>query len=254
MEDNEWIFIEGNGLECITCDNSYLNSQRDRDRNNARRNDSGSNKMSFELEDFDKVEVRGNFDVFITEGTEYSVDLKGRDENLKKSFVRKFDDVLEVDTESKEWESIKDLKRSNKVRVYITMPGLSKLEGSGATDFTVESFRYKDLEIKLSGGSSADINIIEAEDIEMDLNGASSVTIQGDAKYLDADLSAAARLKAYDLKLESAKIETKDAASARVTVRNSLDAISSGISSIKYKGDPDVQINEDGLSRVKRTE
>lgn len=254
MEDNEWIFIEGNGLECITCDNSYLNSQRDRDRNNSRRNDSGGNKMSFELADFDKVEVRGNFDVFIKEGTEYSVELKGRDENLKKSFVRKFDDVLEIDTESKEWESIKDLKRSNKVKVYITMPGISKLEGSGATDFTVESFKYKDLEIKLSGGSSVDINIAEAEDIKMDLDGASSVTVQGDAKYLDADLTAAARLKAYDLKLESAKIETKDASSARVTVRNSLEANASGISSIKYKGDPEVQINEDGLSNVKRTE
>lgn len=254
MEGNQWMFTEDNGLECITCEESYSRRKRDIENITLDPDQVKGESVTYELGDFTQIETNGNFDVYITQGAQYSVELKSSNRNLKKSYVRKYDDVLEIDMEESDWDNIRDLKKRNKVKVFITLPKLKKVDGRGITDFTIEEFSFDDLEVKLSGASSADINIVTANDIEIDLDGLVSATIQGDAKYLDADLSGAARLKAYTLNVQSAKIDTKDASSARVNVRESLEVTASGMSSVKYKGDPDVSSDEDGFGKVRRTD
>lgn len=254
MENNQWIITEEDGLECITCDKSYSKKKRNRKKKNINPDDVEGESMTFEIEDFDRIEMSGNFDVFIRQGSTYNIELKGIKRYLKRVYVKKYNDELIIDMENDKWESLRGMKRRNKIKIFITLPELSRLEGSGITDITIVEFDFDDLKLSLSGASSADINITSADDIELDLDGAVSVDLQGNAGYLDANLSIASKLKAYNLILESAKITTKDAASARVNVNETLEVYTSGVSRVRYKGNPDLIVNEDELSNVRKTD
>ena len=85
----------------------------------------------------------------------------------------------------------------------------------------------------------------------VDLSGASNVTLTGQAKRLEGDVSGATTLKAYDLKVASAKVDLSGASSARMHVTDRLDADASGASSLTYRGSASIRSNTSGASSIK---
>ena len=208
--------------------------------------------MTFDMDDFDEIEANGNFDVYIMQGNDYSIELKGERRYLDRASVKKINDVLEINFNHKRFNYLRDLKERNKVRVFITMPELESLEGDGACNFSMERFDIDDLKIDLSGASEAELDV-DADDIDIELSGVSKAILSGSSDYFDAKLTGASSLRAFDLDTECSNITARDGSSARVSAREKLYIEATGLSTVKYKGDAEVTYDEEDLSTIQRS-
>lgn len=265
-DNNEWVFTE-DGLDCLTCSKKYgsggLLDRRDANRSKNKKKDKIKYKsksrvydgdpMTFDIENFDEIEVRGIYNVYLTQGDDYKIEVKGRERYKRDVLIKKYGDVLEIDMAGKKWDLLKDLDDDFRLDVFITMPDLEKLSSRGLCYYEIRDFQTADLEIELSGASSADINLTAAE-LLVYLNGASSMDLKGRAVYLEADVSGASTLKAYDLKAGTVEVSASGASNARVNADKRLSVDASGLSTVRYQGDANVNIiNEDELSTVRRS-
>ncbi|MEP2026976.1 MAG: DUF2807 domain-containing protein [Reichenbachiella sp.] len=261
---NEWMFTE-EGLDCLTCSERYNSGglldrgRRSDARPKAKDKVKYKNKsydgepMVFDMRDFDEIEVGGIYDVYIAQGDEYSIEVKGRERYKRDVLIKKYGNVLEIDMAGRKWDLLKDLDNDLRLDVFITMPGLEKINSKGLSYFEIKDFEVDDLEIDLSGASSAEMNL-DAKELKIYLNGASSLELEGQSEYMEVDVSGASSLKAYNHKTESAEVSASGASNAKVNASKRLSVDANGLSTVRYEGDPDVNIlNEDELSTVRRS-
>ena len=181
----------------------------------------------------------------------YHVEVKGVDKYLDKVYVRKIGDILSVEFDGDRFINLKSSKKKP-VKVYISLPELKSIKGWGVTNYDISDFESPEFYVNLSGASSADINI-KSENIEMKLRGASSVNLSGSTDSFEAEISGASSLRAYNMTTRSSSIEASGASSAKIYARDKLYVEASGMSSVHYKGSPEVSvIDEDGLSSVRK--
>lgn len=262
--NNEWIFTE-DGLDCLTCTERYNSGGLlDRgDRDDPRPNSKGKIKykrksyegepMIFDIEDFDEIEVGGIYDLYITQGDEYSIEVKGKERYKRDVLIKKYGNILEIDMAGRKWDLLKELDEDFRLDVFITMPGLEKINSKGLSYIEIKDFEVDNLDIDLSGASSGEMNI-DAKELKIYLNGASSLELDGESEYMEADLSGASSLKAYDHKTRTAEVSASGASNAKVNASKRLSVDANGLSTVRYEGDPDVNIiNEDELSTVRRS-
>lgn len=262
-KDNEWIFTE-DGLNCLTCEKQnasggLLDHGDEQERKSKLKYHSKAKSktyegepMTFDIQDFDEIEVRGIYNVFVTQGDTYAIEVKGSERFKKDVLIKKYGDVLEIDMSGKKWDMFKDFDDDLRLDVFVTMPALSKLSSKGLCYYEVKDFEVDDLEIDLGGASSAEMNI-RADELRVYLNGASSMELEGRAAYLEAEVSGASSLEAYDLKAKTVEVSASGASNAKVNASKRLAVDASGLSTVRYDGDADANvINEDELSTVRR--
>ena len=221
-----------------------------------------------DFSDFSIVKVGYAFKVEITQSSSYSVDITadehvqvsrtGEDEYERElTFdyiqVSKTGDTLTIDLKSDYNYRSVHLLRPLTLRAEITMPDLYELELSGATRGTVEGFSFSHkLILSLSGASSLDIDM-SAGDVEIDLSGASNLNGKGAANDLLIIVSGASRLELSDFPVHDASVTLSGASRATVNLDGRLDAILSGDSHLRYKGEPTMgDIQTSGSSTVKK--
>lgn len=264
--NNEWVFTE-DGLDCLTCSEKY-NSSGLLDRGDQRESKSKSktkikkkykNKsydgepMTFDLRDFDELEVGGIYNVFITQGEDYKIEVKGKDRYKREVLIKQYGNVLEIDMAGRKWDLLKDLDDEFRLDVFITMPGLEKINSKGLSYFEIKDFEVDDIDIDLGGASSGEMNL-DAKELRIYLNGASSLDLEGVSKYLEVDVSGASTLKAYDHESATVEVSASGASNVRVNANRRLSVDANGLSTVRYKGAAEVNvINEDELSTVKRS-
>ena len=88
--------------------------------------------------------------------------------------------------------------------------------------------------------------------MQAEISGASELTLIGDGEDLEAELSGASELDAFNFNADDADIKVSGASTAKVYVKNELEADASGASKIRYRGDARVSSDSKGLSSVKR--
>ena len=128
--------------------------------------------------------------------------------------------------------------RNSHVKVYVTFKSLEGISASSAADVYSESVIKSDyLEISASSAGSIDINV-DANKLDISVSSSGDVEITGTAKHLDATASSAGEIDGFDLKCESADVNTSSAGSIKVNVTESIRARASSGGSVKYKGNP----------------
>lgn len=267
MEDNDWVFNSG-GLECLTCtssNGSRRSSSRSRidDDSNTDSKDFGSagvdrswrrirgEEVAFQYEDFEAVKVSSHFKVFIVEGDEYEVRLRGDEDDLDDVSIRNRNNTLEVKRRNRDWGWWEKGNWPYEIGVYIVMPKLESLDLSGACDGEIRGFEDFDMELTLNGASELDARI-RPDYLEIDMNGASKLELDGSAEKIEANITGASKLDAVDFRVETGELDLNGASKAQVYVTDELWVDANGISTVSYKGDPKLYADKNGLSTVKR--
>ncbi|WP_138993563.1 head GIN domain-containing protein [Larkinella sp. C7] len=202
---------------------------------------------TFNVSNFDKLDLGSAFIIHVTRGSGYKVTASGRGDDLDDLEAKVINNKLQVRYKDKlGWN-----RNRQRVTVNVTLPDLKSVSFSGASRSDVTGFRnLKELAVDISGASTSTIEV-DAERVLVDLSGASNVTLTGQAKRLDGEVSGATTLKAYDLKVSSAKVDLSGASSARMNVSDRLDADASGASSLTYRGSASIRSNTSGASSIK---
>lgn len=222
-----------NGLECITC------QLPTRDKKIQMRD-------QFGLEDFNAISLSGLFDVAIQRGDLYSVELEGSEREKKRYEVSQDGETLVIEYNDKRtsfWK--RDLLDDDKVTITITMPHLEKLNVVGAGKVTVNGFNEQDAEIKLTGALIAE-GELWVNNLTLDITGTSFLELKGSGHFLEADITGASGLKAYNYEVRDAIVEVTGLSSAKVHVSDKLEIHKNLTSSVSHRGEPQIIKHESG--------
>jgi hypothetical protein len=228
IDQYTWKITEEKGLECINCPI-----------------EDGDEEQGRLLRDFDEVEITGKFDVRITQGHDYSVELIGPDREKEKYNIYRSGETLVIEYKGKRnfnWNA-KDLNIED-MRINIIMPTLEKLEATGFGTIRFEDFRGNDMDIEAHGP----IRIrgdLAAQDLSVNLTGKSEADLSGSATRLNARLELASKLRAYNLDVVDAMVDVSGASFAKVNVSGTLEIEEGVASSVDFRGSPTSVIKRD---------
>ncbi len=201
---------------------------------------------SYEVGDFDRIRVSRALEVSITPGDTYSVKLSADDNIVEHISVDRRGDTLVLDVDDDV-----SLRRATH-HFDITMPDLDGVELHGAAGAELSDLTLSGgLELDLSGASELDGAGIDVDLLRLDLSGASEIRLDGVGEQADVHASGASFVELRDLTVADAKVELHGASKANITATDHLAADLSGISKLRYGGDPELgRIETSGGSDV----
>lgn len=197
------------------------------------------------LNGFNKVDVKGAFEVIIVKSNTYNVKIEA-DENLMDN----------IKTEVKDGKifisNIKSICGSNELKLTLYMPELNAINCSGASVVkSNDNFKSEKFEIKSSGASEIIVNI-DTKLLISRYSGASSIKLIGKADTHALESTGASSLKATDLIVKKYAIDSRGASDCKINVTEELAVTSSGASEIKYLGEPKISKSIKGASNISK--
>lgn len=201
----------------------------------------------FSIEDFDHLQISSAFKAKVTQGDAYVVEVTV-DDNLEQYLdVGKQGDTLKVGLKP----GLRLTLNRTTMQATITMPKLRGVEGSGASQVSLEGFESSDsLDVQASGASTIR-GTIQAGDSTFDVTGASTVRLDGQGGDATVEVSGASTADLADFAMQDVTVTASGASTAIVDVSGRLDAEASGASRVEYIGEPTLgRIEESGASRI----
>ena len=203
---------------------------------------------------FHAIRVSNSFDVYISQGGEDAVAISASKPEYKAKIITKVENgvlIIRFDDDKKFWRGWNSDKQ--KLKAYISIKKINKLEVSGACDvFFEEGLSSEELVVNLSGASDIK-GKIDAKKLMVDISGASDATISGNAADLKVEASGASDFKGFDLVTNYCDARATGASSVNITVNKELSAHASGASSVRFKGEGLIRdIKTSGASNVSR--
>ena len=193
----------------------------------------------FGLTDFTSVDMKGLFNARIEKGPIYAVEVEGPDNERKRYdvYVNGKTLVIEYDDERKYfWKrSVED----RQMKVRITMPELRELDVMGAGKLQFKGFDEDEVDIKITGAVMA-TGQINVDRLNIELTGASMLDLDGTGRFMDADITGASGLRAYDYHVAHCIVEAHGASMARVNVSETLEIKKGIASSVSNRGEAEV--------------
>ena len=200
--------------------------------------------------DFTEIEIGSAFEVEVVPLDTFTVSISAQENLFDYVEVSQSGQVLKI--------GMKPLTFTNAdLKAVITLPALSRLRLSGASQGTAKGFRSTgDFKLELSGASNLDIDIeagtaaiqlsgaseltgrLISAGAEMELSGASQATLNGSAGSLTLQASGSSDADLSSYPLQNAVIDLSGASTADITVSGTLDAELSGASTLNYTGSP----------------
>jgi hypothetical protein len=207
---------------------------------------SNAQKESRRVDEFSKVSFGISGNLYIKQGSQQSVELRGDDLDEVETDVS--NGKLRIKYTKSGWNWNRD-----RVDVYITIRKLEGLALSGSGKVYGESlFKTDDLDLSVSGSGDLELDI-DADNVETGISGSGGVELTGNAGSHEISISGSGKLNAEDLETENYDIRISGSGSCRIYATKEIDASVSGSGSIYYRGDPDkVHASTSGSGKVKK--
>jgi hypothetical protein len=196
------------------------------------------------LDDFTGFVSAISADVFVSQGAEQEVVIKAQQNII---------DNIELDVRNGIW-TIKYnewVLHAKPVRIYVTIPVLTKAAISGSGDITgMTDFTGLDhLDLVISGSGSIGMES-ETNELNVVISGAGDIDLSGSTKELDIQVSGSGSIDAYSLESKEAAITISGSGNAFLDVSSYLNVLISGSGSVYYRGDPEIETTVSGSGRI----
>lgn len=185
----------------------------------------------YEVDDFDRIDISGFFDVVLERGPEPLVTITA-DENLFEFIrVRSLGGELEISSE-------KTLMSEDGIRIIVVYSQLEEIISSGASNIVAEeAIATERLRLMVSGAGKTELNV-ECEEVDVDMSGAGLIHLSGQTEDLTVYMSGAGSLEAFELQSIDCELSISGVGTAYVNVEGDLDASVSGVGGVEYIGNP----------------
>jgi uncharacterized protein YxeA len=184
-----------------------------------------------EAQAFNDIEVKGNIEVYLTQGDKHSI-MVYTDDNLKeyiKTDIHRDQLVISLG---------KRIKGTEKPRVYIEFSDLENLNASaGAIVFAEEAIQGEELSIDLRSGAESHLNLV-FEKADIDITTGAEATIKGSVEMLIADIATGSTLNAKNFHAVNCSVNSKSGSQSTVYVSGQLNAMASSGGHVVYTGNP----------------
>jgi hypothetical protein len=142
---------------------------------------------------------------------------------------------------------------NRKLKAYVSIKTLLKLNASGASDVVFTSkISGNDVEIEMNGASDIK-GTVDFKSLKLKLNGASDANLTGRVVNLQVDANGASDLKGYELETDECIADASGASDIKIKVNKELSARASGASGVYYKGNGVIRdIKSSGASSISK--
>jgi hypothetical protein len=204
---------------------------------------------SYDLADFTELEIGSAFDVEVTRGDDFAVEVTVDDNVVDKLDVKRDGKKLRIAMQGPHTYV------STTQGARVTMPGLDRLDISGASSVTAGEGFVSDgaLDVQLSGSSRLDGSGFQADEATLDISGASKVAMTGSARSADIKLSGASGADLGGFTVGDVEVNMSGSSDAVVNASGTITADLSGSSKLTYLGEPTLgELKTSGGSTVER--
>jgi hypothetical protein len=184
-------------------------------------------KRTLKVGSFEGVEVSNSMNLYIRQGLQQSVMVESHANILDQLEVKTRSGLLEIELERGSYRNVD-------VNIYITLPEIKYIGGSGASKVELSHFD-------------------KINELELDFSGATFFCVVGretNVNRLSIDISGAVELQAFLLKCRRIDLDLSGASSCELYATEKLNLDISGASQVRYKGKPLVSQDVSGASSV----
>ncbi len=200
------------------------------------------------LDDFENIEISGNFEVQLIADTTTLLIVEA-DKNLHEYINFKTNnDLLTVNSE-------KIMVSQKNLQIKIHYSTLKNLTSAGTSAISnTYPIKSESLELNIPGAGSINLEL-EVEQLSINLPGAGVIKLIGYANHQQVELSGTGSYNGFNLISNETKIVLNGVGKAEVNAREKLDAQINGIGSISYMGDPAIISQEvHGLGKISKAD
>ncbi len=199
------------------------------------------------LESFTKLVVTNDQTVRIMQGETYSLEIKGRAEDIAKVTHAQEDGTLTIGEIEREKPASCVLCSHGYAQVVLTVPSLSSITLVDSSRVTGE-MEVASLVIDLDNSSSIEMNI-KAATLTAMLEDSSRAYLTGTVKNLTATSGNSSRFDADKTEVTDATVKATNSSHISVYVTGTLNVTALNASHIEYMGTPTIVENTDSSSR-----
>lgn len=177
---------------------------------------------------FNRIETNGPVKVNYRTSDTLSLKIKGDEKEAGQVETKVLNNTLYIDFTGKSY---------GETMIFVTNPKLVSLTCAGASGFWTQNVIKADsFSVQGSGAGNIDLEL-ETKFVDCIAGGAGTVRLRGTSEAMNALVSGAATLKAYDLICKDVNVDASGASTAKVYSSTKLNAKASGASTIKIKGE-----------------
>lgn len=186
------------------------------------------------LKNFSGISVSSGIDLYLSQGSNENISLKGDDEMINEVLIEQKDNDISIKFKPDfKWKSS---MRNKSVAVYVDFKTLSRLAASGGSDVkTLRLIKGNQLLIVASGGSDLDLNL-DCSEINLTVNGGSDAKLSGTCEKMILTANGGSDVNAVALRVDYAKVAINGGSDADLTVNKTLEASANGGSDLSYRG------------------
>jgi hypothetical protein len=181
---------------------------------------------TLDLTDFSQIEIAGVFELEVSVGGDYRIELSGPESEMARVTASVKGDTLVLNTRDRKRGERKKRDR-DAVKAVVSLPSLTGIDVSGVVEASADG--------------------IDAEVFSADLSGVGEVTLSGACGRFDADVSGVGELDAKGFECRDVDVDVSGVGEATVYASGSVDARVSGIGEINVYGSPKSVSKKGGL-------
>jgi len=207
-------------------------------------NQDGWESKTYNTGRFTRIFLDGSFKVQLIQGRDNYLEVQTSD---AKAFdyldIRNERGLLRINVQRKPFDF-------SKVTLYITFETLERLEIEGGVQLETKGYLgLEDISLHLKGGTKIDF-FVKARNMAVVNEGGVLFHTEGVAESLDVRLYGAGHIDAGELQCRDVSFRIEGVGTGKVHATNSLNAVIKGAGKIRYKGDPLVSKEIEGLGSV----
>jgi len=207
--------------------------------------DSPIKMQSYELEGFNKIDVQGKGNLFLTQDEEYDVKIEAEENVLELLDVKVEDETLIIGKK-------RTLLIGKKlINIFISMPETREIKISGSGGITSENqIKGDELDIRIAGSSDVEMDL-EVDKLITKISGSGDIVYQGIAENHVISIAGSGDINALELESEITHVIISGSGDVEVYTTEELDIQISGFGNVKYKGDPEISQSVSGRGKVR---
>lgn len=208
-------------------------------------------ERSFEVGDFDRMDMAGNYDVSVRTGEQPSVQAKGDQRVMERLVVEVRDGTLQVHPKKENgwrwrWGD------HGKVTLTVTVPTLRAAHLSGAGDVRISEVKGDRFEGGISGSGDLSIDRVGVGWLKLEIAGAGNAkAIAGHAKSAEYAIAGSGGIDAKGIVTETASVSIAGAGNVAAHASNTASVNIAGSGDVDLTGGAKCTISKAGAGNVR---
>ena len=198
---------------------------------------------TYDVNDFRRVHLEGGYRIILEQSDKPGLRIRADEDVFRYIEVNNEGDELEIRITKNKF----DFER---LELYITFTDLTDLHIEGGANLETKGYlNLNNFEVHVEGGAKIEMEL-KVDELYVLGEGGVKFDFEGVAGRFVAKISGAGHVDAIDLKAEDVRFEIEGVGAGSVHATETLKASIEGVGKFKYRGNPDVDKDINGIGYV----